>query len=335
MSFAGRLLEAARPLLGEALIARLRANLPSRKPQLWERLPRVALRRAEEALRSRLDPAWLDRPRVVRVPDPGFLMEVVPRNYFIDRFVLVFGVYEISGTRFLKALLHPGMTVLDVGANAGYYALCAARLVGPGGLVYAFEPVPDLRAKLARNVALNGFDQVRVEASAVGDLSGVVRLYVSEIETNDGLASLVPGPGRSPDGIDVAAVTLDGFAAGLERPVDLVKIDVEGAEERVLAGARGLLRGRSPPALLVESERVEALLPVLEDAGYEVRHLGYSLERGLELVRMGEPFDRVFHYEGMNYVALPRRGRFCTFEEIAARSHSELRPWLRWLGRAA
>src|SRR5262245_28776148 len=117
-------------LWGDQLSRRIRDNLPSRKPHLWQRLPQSVIRRAQLAWRTRFDSEWAKHDLTVQLPEFGMVMELSPPNYFIGLPLFVFGVYEISGTRFLQTLLRPGMTFVDVGANSGYYSLIAARLVG-------------------------------------------------------------------------------------------------------------------------------------------------------------------------------------------------------------
>jgi FkbM family methyltransferase len=262
-------------------------------------------------------------------------MEVVPANYFIDRFLMLYGVYEVSGTRLLQTVLRPGMTVLDVGANSGYYSLLAARLVTPDGCVHAFEPVPALRAKFQRNLEQNGLQNVFVHPLVVAADPGEMDVYVSACANNDGLASVMAGAGRSEHALRVQSVSIDHFLEKFGgREPDFVKIDVEGAEDLVLKGARETLTSGAP-AVLFESYDVDRLATVLGDWGYEVRHLHYSLKNGLEFPRLGEKFENTFYYEGKNFVALKPGSPFGSFEAIAARSLRRV-PWgLRLLGRLA
>lgn len=137
-----------------------------------------------------------------------------------------------------------GDVVLDVGANVGAYALLFGRWTGPEGRVFAFEPSPEARAGLLAHVTLNGLDGV-VEArpQAAADRAG------SEALRDEGLhGSSRLGAGDTA----VETVTLDGFCEAQGVLPALVKVDVEGAELRVLRGARRLMAGPRPPALFVE-----------------------------------------------------------------------------------
>lgn len=142
----------------------------------------------------------------------------------------------------------PG-TVLDVGANTGLYALIAASV--PGTRVHAFEAYPPVAALLRENLALNAVGaRVTVLDAAVSDEVATLRLHVPTptgvlVETSASLEESFKGGGGSV--LTVAATTLDAWWAAAGRPdVTTVKVDVEGAEHRVLAGARELLAGSRP-----------------------------------------------------------------------------------------
>lgn len=158
----------------------------------------------------------------------------------------------------LDAALRPGDAFADVGANLGLYTLWGARCVGPTGRVLAFEPVPETRARLERNVSLNGFVQVEVVPEGVGAARECVTLYRNPDAS--GVASrYVEAPGPA---IEVAVTTLDAACAARAIRPRLVKIDVEGMELEVLRGSRSLLDHEDPPAIVLEAHA-----PHLEAAG--------------------------------------------------------------------
>jgi FkbM family methyltransferase len=149
----------------------------------------------------------------------------------------------------LDAALAPGTVFADVGANLGLYTLWGARLVGANGRVHAFEPVPRVRACLARSVGLNGFRNVRIVAAGVGAEVGRTVLY--QLPGASGVTSRY---GESKQhGVEVDVTTLDAEFGDDAAPPDLVKVDVEGMEVEVLRGARRLLAGRAPPLLVLEA----------------------------------------------------------------------------------
>ncbi len=321
-----RALGVLRPVLGDRVAELIRTNLPSRKPQLWERLPRTLFRRAELAWRARFDSRSPARSVIVSLPGIDALMELAPRDSILDLTVFLFGVWEISGTRFVQSVLEPGMTVIDVGANSGYYTLLASHLVGNQGHVYAFEPLPGPVEGLTRNVELNGFRNVTIKRVALGSGEGQSILYPSVVENNDGLGSLLPGPDRSVVGVEVPMISLDHVVEELpDRQVNLIKVDVEGSEAEVFTGARTILSSPDAPLLLFESFDVCPIIESLARFGYEVRHVHYSLRKGLEFPQVGQVFDNLFAaYEAPNYVALKPYGQLGSFEQISSRSKHRL-----------
>lgn len=166
----------------------------------------------------------------------------------------------------------PG-TVFDVGANTGVYALIAASV--PGARVHAFEAYPPVAALLRENLALNDSGgSVTVVDAAVSDTVAALDLHVPDptgdlVETSCSLEESFKGGGGTV--VTVDATTLDAYWHDLGEPyVSTVKVDVEGAEHRVLAGARDLLR-RSRPVVFYEvlpGAELAQLEAVREEVGY-------------------------------------------------------------------
>lgn len=163
------------------------------------------------------------------------------------------------------AALEPGAVLADVGANHGLYTLWGARCVGPRGRVHAFEPNPDVRSFLERNVALNGFAQVQVVGEALGAERGELVLY--RMARASGRTSRYLDRSEAADAVTVPVTTLDAHFDG-HAPPQLIKIDVEGMEHQVLSGARRLLASGAAPAVVFE-----AGAPQLEAAGTSYRAL--------------------------------------------------------------
>jgi FkbM family methyltransferase len=166
---------------------------------------------------------------------------------------LLSGKYEQETKQLLELVVQRGMTVLDVGAHVGYYSLLFARWVGPEGKVFAFEPEADNYALLRKNIALNQCTNVFPVPKAVSDHSGTLKLFVSS-QGND-RHSIFENP-RSvvrESMRKVATVSLDEFLAGEGWPrVDLVKMDVEGAEPLALEGMRELIHRSRQFKLAIE-----------------------------------------------------------------------------------
>lgn len=168
---------------------------------------------------------------------------------FIQR-QMYFGCFEALEARAVADYLRPGMTVVDAGANVGFYTALAAERCGAGGRVIAYEPSPYASERLRAMVERNRLDRVTAVEAALGDAAGQGTLFI-ERDANHS-PSLI----RSRDAADASAVevrTLDAEAArlGLDK-IDLLKLDVEGYETQVLAGAGELLRAGRIGAVLCE-----------------------------------------------------------------------------------
>jgi FkbM family methyltransferase len=150
-----------------------------------------------------------------------------------------------------RALLFTGAVVVDVGAHVGQFTLIASEAVGPRGSVLAFEPDPRTFAYLDENVRRNGCRNVVCSRSALAQEAADSFLYLSDV-SNVGCNSLRKTLRHSGGSIPVQTQRLDDYvvAAGIER-IDLLKVDVEGAELDVLRGAESLL-ARHRPAIVLE-----------------------------------------------------------------------------------
>ncbi len=155
------------------------------------------------------------------------------------------GTYEPDVASVLRRWLRPGMAMLDLGANIGVFALLGASLVGPDGFVLAMEPNPANARLLEASRRANGYGQVAVCQAAAGREVGVLALH--SFDTNGTVTEA--GEQALLAARTVAALPVDALVA--DRRVDVIKIDVEGAEHHALLGAAGLLR-RCRPAIVSE-----------------------------------------------------------------------------------
>jgi FkbM family methyltransferase len=214
----------------------------------------------------------------------------------LSKQVFIGGCYEANELAFLARTLRPGMTVVDAGANEGLYTLLAARCVGPTGSVWAFEPSSREFDRLRYNVENNELSNVRLFRIALGDSPAEQDLLIAAAE-HAGQSTLgrfayesVGNLGRE----RVPIQKLDDLVQqhGLNR-LDLLKVDVEGAEGRLLRGARNTLRDLRPlvlfevlePALLNQGDTLDELLRILREACYSVWR--FSPETGLPVLADG------------------------------------------------
>ncbi|MEO8005632.1 MAG: FkbM family methyltransferase [Betaproteobacteria bacterium] len=207
----------------------------------------------------------------------GLSMEVNP-DEAIGRALLHTGLFDISAAEVMFRLLDEDETVIDVGANIGFMtaaALSARRSVN----VIAFEPHPQLFDRLARNRAMwtqqrpDTIGRLRLEQAALSDKAGSATLHVSDdFATNQGIASL-ESPGGTAGGrsISVKTLTFDEYVTH-NAPIGLVKIDTEGHEHAVLAGARTILEKRQVRDILFEDHVGfdSAVCKLLSDLGYTI-----------------------------------------------------------------
>ena len=176
----------------------------------------------------------------------------VRRNDVIGHTVHFFGDYEQKLRTMLDREVTPGSVVLDIGANIGVVSVYLSRLVGPTGRVFSIEPLRENHALLLRNAASNGAAEIiRAEHCALGADHREIEIRFDEDTTNWGNTSLHNQTGRSVQRVPMQ--TLDSLWEQWGRPhVRLVKMDVEGYESEVFAGASRLLSEDPPEVWITE-----------------------------------------------------------------------------------
>jgi FkbM family methyltransferase len=214
--------------------------------------------------------------------------------------------------KFLRRHLQPGDRAVDIGANYGVYTLSMARAVGPRGAVFAFEPASATADMLRQAVVANGFDNVVLEVSALSNAVGSARLVTGEGTELNTLEQNAPGAAA---GETVRVVTLDeAMARHAWTNIDLLKMDAEGEERRIIEGGRGFF-SKCSPLVLYEIKAQESLhLDLVEEfaaLGYE----SYRLVPGLDVLApfdAGRPADRfllnLFCCKQDRAASLARRG---------------------------
>jgi FkbM family methyltransferase len=238
---------------------------------------------SEEFLRAHQD---ILQPRVgltTLVAGQGFEIFVDPRDWAVGSPVARTGNYEPEVTATIRSLLEPGSSFIDVGANIGWYSLLAASIVGSTGQVMAVEANPQNCDLLERSAKHNGYDQIVVIPFAASDSLGVVAL-----RTDSTNGAIVPLDGIS-QSMTCSYVTparpLDDIVseAKLSR-LDVMKIDVEGAEPQVLRGAAKSI-GRFRPTIVSEFFPLGLGQPPEYEGA--IAHLRHLRELGYELSVVG------------------------------------------------
>jgi len=189
------------------------------------------------------------KPRLVELDD--FKIYVRKNDFFIGAVIANTRNYEPYVTDEVRRLLKPGMVFIDIGANIGYFSLLAAALVGRTGKVYAFEPNPDNCRMFEKSVEVNGFENIELFPYAVAEAGQTFNLDVGGTNSNGRIIDFSPQavPGQATP-LSIEAVVLDEALPDLER-VDVIKLDIEGAEPRAWQGMQQIVN-KFRPALVFE-----------------------------------------------------------------------------------
>jgi FkbM family methyltransferase len=226
-----------------------------------------------------------DQPALTTVRLPWGSRLEVNANEGIGREIFRQNVFDIGVSETAWRLLSPGETAVDVGANIGYMTSLFAHRVGQSGRVESFEPHPRIFARLEANVALNqpASANIRLHNVALGSREEVTHLVEPDIfGLNEGASMIVAdaqidslqGSGKK---FEVKVLRLD--AALAVSKIGLLKIDVEGFEGKVLAGADQLLSTRSIQNIIYEAHDCadSPLHELLKGYGYTVFGIGHTL----------------------------------------------------------
>lgn len=194
-----------------------------------------------------------------------------PRDVALTPIIMFRGQWEPTETSLFVRSVKKGDTVVDVGANVGYYTLIAAKIVGDEGRVYAFEPDPESFALLEANVRLNGLTNVVLEQKALSNEPGRLKLFLGEKNRGDHRI-YQPREGPKRDFVEVEAVTLDDYFNGYDGDIDFIKIDTQGAEGVIFEGLTGI------------AKKNKGLRFVIEWWPYGMDSMGYESGRLVSLI---------------------------------------------------
>ena len=203
------------------------------------------------------------------------------------------GAYERPVQEAIASMVRSGDVCYDIGANLGFFSLLFSRFAGPGGSVYAFEPVPGNADAIERNARINGLENVKILRIALCQVDGTAELLLAH---HVGGATL-QSAGVPPDlagSLMVHTASVDTLVRNQELPPpNIVKIDVEGAELDVLRGMERVLRNWAP-AVIAEvddqtaagcEQKVSSCQTFLRGLGYHVELLPNSYPDGKWFVR--------------------------------------------------
>ena len=259
---------------------------------------------ANDFLYNRLKP----RGDVALVEAQGYKMCYNPRDMGLPRMLLMYGYYEKYSTELFRRIIKRGDVFLDIGANLGHYTLIAANLVGENGKVYAFEPAPSNYDLLVKSMKVNGYENIVAIPKAVSNMSGMTRLVLNPHESGIyHLDSL-----DSDDSVIIEAITLDVFFKDKEKRVNIIKMDVEGAEMLALEGMSEILKSNDNLTIFTEFSPVmirragsspEEFLKQFVGYGFELFHINESEER-LDPVDMDRAMQIGIEEKWANFLCL-------------------------------
>lgn len=242
------------------------------------------------------------------------LVAFVTQDRFIGTALEHMGEVNERDFSLLRTLVRPGDWVADIGANIGIYALFFAHRVGPKGRVLSVEPQPHIARLLQTNMGLNAAHQVSVWQGAMGEAAGRLQLPPIDYSQNVNFGGIALKQRTS--GVTVEVRTLDSVA--FER-CDFIKMDVEGMEPAVFAGALATIR-KFRPILWMEADRPgsgEQLAALARPEGYRCWLLRLKGER-----------ERNFYRRPTNIFVDRYRTNFSTQEVLALPVDREVPPWL-------
>ncbi|MBM4166174.1 MAG: FkbM family methyltransferase [Ignavibacteria bacterium] len=219
----------------------------------------------------------LFRPKsVTQIEIEGIKLFVDPEDEAIGKLFLVHTRYEPTETDLIKSILKSRMTLVDIGANIGYYSILASKCVGEKGKVFCFEPAPSNFSFLQRNIVANNARNITAVQKAVSDKKGTLELFMDEHLSG---GHQIFNSGLKSKSVQVETISIDEFFQNQNTKIDLLKIDIEGAEMYALKGMKQTFAA-NPQLKLV----TEFYPTMIEQCGFspqqylnELRAIGFSL----------------------------------------------------------
>jgi FkbM family methyltransferase len=242
------------------------------------------LSRAKQRLYNRpaIDESWYllnyflrpSRSATKRIQGAKMLLDL--NDPGINRDLFLYGHREPECTKIYRDSLEPGMHIVDIGANVGYFVLIAAQAIGPEGKIYAVEPAPNNFERLKKNLALNTLPpEIETYNMAVSDRVGKISFELAQASNHHRLAI----EGSAANCIDVATTTVDELVG--DRRIDVLRMDTEGSEWVILKGMPRLLASGKPLKIFIEVHPklirqyhgdMAEWLRVIADAGFRVKY---------------------------------------------------------------
>lgn len=268
-------------------------------PWLEKLIANFTYNRKQDHFIARLPPLYKSYPKnsVRKVKRNGISYELDISDYM--EWLVFYGI-QVEPRNVLYSLIKPGDVVFDVGANIGEVTLNSAKIVGLSGEVHSFEPEPIVFSKISRNLSLNSFSNVNLNNFGLGNVEQ--QLYLTaQVENNRGGTRVQPG---TIDSDRVFISTIDIYTQQNRfAEVNLIKIDVEGYELKVLQGATNTIQ-QHKPTLFIEIDNDNLL-----DQGDSARDLVSFLEKN--------GYNSIVHAETNEKITSSWNFTHCHFDIIA------------------
>ena len=237
----------------------------------------------------------------------GFDLWIHPNDEILSRSIVYDKIWEPETTKLIKNIIHEGDVGIDLGANIGYFTMLMANLVGTSGKIFSFEPEPQNFEILQKNIKQNHLKNVVANQSAIGDINGKIKLYLSN--TNAGWHKVFPKQfidyEVSDKNIDVKICSLD--KEFIDKKIDFIKMDIEGYEWNAIKGGKKILQEKHdvklifeflPMALRANNVKPDTVLTYLLDIGFHI----YAIDENMRLLdfSIDDFCTRHANYSSMN-----------------------------------
>jgi len=227
----------------------------------------------------------------INIKDPGISQEL-----------LMTGVHEPRTTDLIKSVLKPGMKIIELGANVGYYTLIEAGIIGNEGLIYAFEPVIENYFNLQKNVTINNYNNVLFYNIAISDIEGKQE-FTTTTASNWGSMVDHESDDKSDwvkerighiykDSFEVETITIDNFLANQkEEEINLIRMDIEGYEIEAINGMKNTIKKMQPPFYILMEVHNNVFKDPIKSLGPTFRFLDKENMKPVKIIAKGNTFN--------------------------------------------
>ena len=198
--------------------------------------------------RKRISSWGKNNPKSIIHYEKGIAFNISKNKASVSKSLVFQSNYEFNETNLVKKIIKPGWTVMDIGANFGWYSIHFSKLVGQSGSVFSFEPIPETYSELNSNIKLNSCQNVKAFNLALGNKDGTISFGVPNFDGGSGASSEFLKYSKR---IQTTMRKLDDIIKEQKiNKVDFIKADIEGGELNMLKGAEKILEYFRPKILI-------------------------------------------------------------------------------------